>query len=276
MPDRRTIPSTSIRLAAVDLDGTLLGPDGQVSRENFEALQRLSDMGLEVVLASGRHYCTTIPHAEKLPMVRWLVSTQGAEVSNKDRSLILRRAFLPQATSAALVRLADEQGFTDINYLPEGVFTTKNPDHFLNLYAGLSGRIPAHIAPETLRAEPAYKMVWLGEPARVRALADADFIKELDLQWVQTHDSICEFMPKTTTKAAGLAALAAHLKIPSAAVVAFGDGDNDIPLFRWAGLSYAMPHAWPKAREAATHVGPQAPASTAFAQAADAFLKRQA
>jgi len=276
MFDRRIDSATPIRLAAIDLDGTLLGPEGRISAENLDALRALAEAGIEVVLASGRHYCTMIPYAEKLPMVRWMVTTQGAEVGSKDRTRILRQAYLPAETVGTINRMGAQYGFTDVNYLPQGVFTTRNPDTFLNLYAGLSGRIPAPITPETLLTEPVYKVVWLGEPQRIRALGEDPAIRALGLQWVQTHDSICELMPLTTTKAAGVEALAAHLDIPQAAVAAFGDGDNDIPLFDWAGLSYAMPHGWPLARKAATRVGPEAPPETAFARAVEDFFARYA
>ncbi|MBC8134277.1 MAG: HAD hydrolase family protein, partial [Fibrella sp.] len=41
------------RLAAVDLDDTLLGPDKEISRANYAAIHRLVSAGVHVVLASG-------------------------------------------------------------------------------------------------------------------------------------------------------------------------------------------------------------------------------
>ena len=69
----------SVRLAAIDLDGTLLGPDLKISTENRSAVRRLADAGLEVVLASGRHYRAILPYALQLPEVKWIVSSQGGE-----------------------------------------------------------------------------------------------------------------------------------------------------------------------------------------------------
>ncbi|RYD26065.1 MAG: HAD family phosphatase, partial [Verrucomicrobiaceae bacterium] len=48
--------NTSIRLAAIDLDGTLLGPDSRISPENLSAVDQLTRAGIEVVFASGRHF----------------------------------------------------------------------------------------------------------------------------------------------------------------------------------------------------------------------------
>ena len=48
------------RLAAVDLDGTLLGPDKQIGPENAAAVQRLRDNGVIVIIASGRRLSSAI------------------------------------------------------------------------------------------------------------------------------------------------------------------------------------------------------------------------
>ena len=51
--------------------------------------------------------------------------------------------------------------------------------------------------------------------------------------------------------------------------LAFGDGNNDVELLRWAGCSFAMHHGRTSAREAARHVSPAGPPETAFARAVD-------
>jgi hydroxymethylpyrimidine pyrophosphatase-like HAD family hydrolase len=66
--------------------------------------------------------------------------------------------------------------------------------------------------------------------------------------------------------------LAEHLGISTAETVAFGDADNDIPLFEWAGVSVAMPHGWPTAQRHATAIGPEGPPETALARAVDLAL----
>ena len=55
------------RLAAIDLDGTLLAPDHTISPANARAVERLQAAGIEVVLASGRHQGTMVAFARALP-----------------------------------------------------------------------------------------------------------------------------------------------------------------------------------------------------------------
>ena len=56
-------------------------------------------------------------------------------------------------------------------------------------------------------------------------------------------------------------------------VVAFGDGENDVPMFEWAGMSVAMPHGWPLALARAKLIAPAGPPETALARGVDLILQ---
>ena len=57
--------------------------------------------------------------------------------------------------------------------------------------------------------------------------------------------------------------------VEASEVVTFGDGDNDVPMFEWAGASFAMAHGWPSALQTATHITAAGPLETAFARGVD-------
>jgi hydroxymethylpyrimidine pyrophosphatase-like HAD family hydrolase len=92
------------------------------------------------------------------------------------------------------------------------------------------------------------------------------------VQTVRTQARFLEFLPAHVTKACALDVLAARLHISASEAVAFGDGENDIPMFDWAGYSVAMPHGWPKAIARAKMVAAEGPDETAFARAVDMLL----
>ena len=72
-----------------------------------------------------------------------------------------------------------------------------------------------------------------------------------------------------TSKAAALDLLARRLGTQAAEVITFGDGDNDVSMFQWSGLSVAMPHGWPAAIQAASFTVAPGPAETALARGVD-------
>src|SRR5688572_22576272 len=100
---------SDIRLAAIDLDGTLLGTNHNLGEQNRRAVAEFFDAGIEVVLASGRHYLSMRPFAEQLG-VRWLVSAQGGEVSDVSRTQVLDRRFLSHEQVTEIVVVLAKRG----------------------------------------------------------------------------------------------------------------------------------------------------------------------
>jgi len=254
------------RLAAFDLDGTLLGPDTTISPANRKAVERLHQTGVEIVLASGRHHANVQKIAESLPSVRWIVSSQGGEVSDINRRQRLHEVFLEPTLSRKAVLLGLKLGFSIIVYANDNVrATAENED--VHFYARLAGNIPTGYSPDALLTGSIFKIIWIGNnTAQFEALAFNSELASLNATKVRTHQRLFEIMPPDVTKGSALAVLAKHLGIDSRDAAVFGDGENDIPMFAWAGTSVAMPHGWSAARECATFVAPPGPPETALAR----------
>jgi Cof subfamily protein (haloacid dehalogenase superfamily) len=264
--------STSFKLAAMDLDGTLLGPDHSISQANALAVRRLQAAGAQVVLASGRHYDSMHKYAASLPGVQWIVSCQGGEVSDAGRTTILSRRFLLRQDAAKIMEAGRTRGFSIVGYTVEGVFTDSETNIEMDFYADLTGLHPRVLARSELLARDIFKVIWMGEPADLSQVAPADMALPR-IQAVRTNARFLEFMPAEVDKGSALATLASHLGILPAAAVAFGDGENDIPMFAWAGMSVAMPNGWPLARARAKRVASDGPSETALARGVDLILQ---
>src|SRR4051812_2810221 len=100
------------KLAAIDLDGTLLGPTQLISEENVRAVQDLQSAGVQVVLASGRHYDSMREYADLLHGVQWIVSSQGGEVCDLQRQTVLSRKFLPGTEAERALEVGRSMGFS--------------------------------------------------------------------------------------------------------------------------------------------------------------------
>ena len=69
-----------VRLAALDLDGTLLNHEGQVTPRTRAALQAASDRGVVIVPTTGRPLGNLPPVVAQLPGVRYAITSNGAAV----------------------------------------------------------------------------------------------------------------------------------------------------------------------------------------------------
>lgn len=269
------VSSRLYRLAAFDLDGTLLGPKASLSAANVAAVERLRQSGTEIVLASGRHHASMQEIAKSVPGVRWLVSSQGGEVAAVDRRERLHAVFLEPTLAHQATQLGLRLGFSVIVYTADDVRASAD-DEGVRFYARLAGGMPACCPPDALLVGPIFKLIWVGNnPAQFDALATNPEVTALSATKVRTHQHFFEIMPPDVSKGSALAVLAKHLGIAARDAVVFGDGENDIPMFDWAGTSVAMPHGWPAARARATLVAPAGPPETALARAIEQLLAKQ-
>lgn len=262
------VVSQQFKLAAIDLDGTLLGPDREISPENFRAVQQLQQSGLHVVLASGRHYLNIHRYAAALSGIEWIVSVQGGESADLTRANVLNRDFLPQTMPRQILELGDALGFTSLIYNVDGILTAADWNSDLQLYSDIAGRQPLQSPAQSVLDQPAFKMIWMGPPEAIEK-ACTDITLSRDIQMVRTQERMLEIMPTAVTKASGLQRIATRLGIDPAETMVFGDGDNDVPMFQWAGASFAMAHGWPAALQSATHITAAGPHESAFARGVD-------
>lgn len=267
-----TAPLFPYRLAAIDIDGTLLGPDSKMSPENADAIARLRARGVRIVLASGRRHENMIRFHHALGLDTPLVSCQGALVKDEASGRILHHHPISAALAAEAVRDGMEEGMTIIYYQDDGIYISER-NYYTDLYHSRGGDpLIEGVLREITGAEP-LKMIWIHSAEKIAASLDAVRARYHGrLETVVTYPEYLEFIDMGVSKATGLAAVAAEYGIAPAEVLAFGDADNDIPLFQWAGRSIAMSEGTTAAKAAATSVAPAGDPATSLARAIDSIL----
>ena len=256
----------ALKLAAVDLDGTLLGPDKRISPENLAALDRLHAAGVEILVATGRHLTRIGDYLPHIPAARWVVTCQGAAVHEVAGFRRIHAVYLGADHARQLIETGSRLGFTSVVYAEDTVRTPETGE-FIEFYGHCAGGLPMRDDLAELAAAPAHKILWLGRGESIGGLAGHSEVRNIPLYQVRTHENIYEFLPANASKALGVATVAELLGLRPAEVVAFGDADNDIPMFEWAGESFAMAHGSEGARLAAGRVAPEGPPESAFARA---------
>jgi len=93
---------TSIRLLALDIDGTILDSHGNVPGANRDAIVRAIDAGVEVALATGRRYDFARSIFEQLPSPLTLILSNGAIVKTREGETLIR-SLLPREVARAVL-----------------------------------------------------------------------------------------------------------------------------------------------------------------------------
>ncbi len=262
-------------LAAIDLDGTLFGPSGRVHPANYAALERLAARGFVVVLASGRHPADIVKIARNLPMVAWIVGGQGCEVTDVARERVLSRTYLAAGEAALIAEAGHAAGYGVFAYTTDDEIAAWRNDDELARYEGLSQTNVRFVEPNVLEAETLFKMMWVGATERIDALVTSGGhpVPGVTAATVRSHDFVFEFVPPDASKGTGLATLAGELGLAREHVVCFGDADNDLSMFDWAGCAVAMPHARDHVKARASFVASAGPSDDAFARGVAELLE---
>jgi 5-amino-6-(5-phospho-D-ribitylamino)uracil phosphatase len=260
------------RLVALDIDGTILNPDGHVSPRVRRAIQAVLDRGVLVVLCTGRAFSRGVKGlAEELGLSLPAIVRNGTAVQDSRTGAVLERYPITPAACTAALDVMLRHGLSPI--VEEG------PEHGDGLYTLPADRLhPAvayyadvwqrtehlrHVAVDELyRVRDTNWIGGCGDRARVRAAYEAlQSIPGVDASFYgvwQPDDALhCTgIAPKGCSKASALARFAAARGIGLDETLAIGDYLNDIEMLAEVGWGVAMGHAPDAVKAVAKAVAP--------------------
>ncbi len=258
-----------IKLIALDLDGTLLNRDKQISERNRCALQRAADQGIWIVPSTGRFYKGMPAVVRELPFVRYTICVNGAEVYDAAEQRTLYRAEIPPLAADRLFAYMD--GLPVIYDCYQDGWGWMDKTHYARMEEFLDDQFALDMV-RNLRTPVEHFRRAMRE--RNRPIQKAQmFFRQSDLaRRAEELERMPEQFPELAiTSAAGnnieinsreagkgraLQELCAFLGIRPEASMAFGDGLNDLSMLRDAGVGVAMGNAAAQIRDAADLVAP--------------------
>jgi Cof subfamily protein (haloacid dehalogenase superfamily) len=247
-----------IRMAVLDVDGTLLTSDARLTGATVAAVGRARARGLEVCLATSRGPGGLRWVVGRLGLEAWVVAYQGALAGRLDRagSLAgppLAERPLPAAAARVVLAEAAAMGLSASWFAGPGWFALAD-DAAMRREAGIVRDTFVVAGPPADGQDPHKLMLIAGHPALVPSLHALARRLPPDCAGHFSHDNYLEVTRADVDKAEALADLAARLGIPLAEMAAIGDGQNDLGLLRAVGLPIAMGNAKPALKQVAAFV----------------------
>ena len=229
------------RLAALDLDGTLLNDEHIVTDRSCEALRELSAQGVAVVLISGRMHRAILPISDQIGLENPIISYNGGMVKHPRTEEVIHHTPIPGADAMALVEYGDQEGL-HLNFCLNDRLFIREYNQWSELYEKRTG-VPATALGNLheLDGQEPTKMQILDTPEKIDLLlteCKTEFGERLYV--TRTQVEYIEFMNPQVSKGRALQALADQLNIPNNLIVAFGDGYNDESMMEIAGFRVAM------------------------------------
>jgi len=267
----------SVRLVALDLDGTLTGDGMRISPRVRGALRKALDAGVHVTLASGRPFHQTRLFAEDLGIHEPLICYQGAVVQDPGSEEVYFRRGVPLHLAQEFIDVAREHGWDLCAYVDDRLYVERVTP-LVRFYAEY-GPIK-----EELNPVGDWKAFLSREPIKLIVVAEAEQAAKANdllherfagrLRIVRSFDCFVEGTNLAASKGQALSFLAQKLGVTQAETMAIGDNDNDADMVAWAGLGVAMGNASPAVKAGADYIAPPIEEDGA-AEAIERFILEQ-
>lgn len=258
------------RLLAIDIDGTLVNSQHELSQRTRQAVLRAKRAGVEIVLATGRRYSRVLSLVEPLELNVPLVTASGALIKRaSDHQTLFQAEFLPRALGVCLETIAS-QGYEAVLYgdtfhegfdfYHRGVATScRLLTEFFAKNEGF-GCVDAMIM--TQPPPGIFAGFVMGARDEMHSLInkiERALPGQLYLHVLRSPryaGFMCEIAPAGVSKWTGVWQLAEEWGIAAEEICAVGDDVNDIPMIEAAGLGVAMGNAVEEAKAAADRIAP--------------------
>jgi Cof subfamily protein (haloacid dehalogenase superfamily) len=254
-----SVPADSLRLIAIDIDGTLLSPEFKISETDLATLRRAHAKDIEIILVTGRRHTFALPIAQQLGFDLWLISSNGA-ITRSLAGETFHRDLLPEPTCRELVRVMQEfRGQTvltfDSNDLPGDASGTIVIERLDKLEASIQRWLEKNmqyikfVVPieNALTTDPVQAMFCGPIADMQRALQVLGScglpITVLRTEYPGRDLSIVDVLNTGCSKGHALERWASYRRITREQVMAIGDNYNDIEMLVFAGLPFIMGNA---------------------------------
>ena len=229
----------SYRLVVCDLDGTLLNAQHRLGDYTRSVLARLPDLGVELMLASGRHGRDLLGLAAELGTCSCLICANGAAVHDATGRLLYHQAIEPDSLGFLLRDPLFDGLHKNLYRIDDWV--VERPEPVLLRYHRESGFAYRVADFARLDAQPVLKVFFYGDHERLAGLEGV--IRARGAGRLGTTFALpmtLEVMAAGVSKGAALARVLAQRGLDPSEVIAFGDGLNDLELLHYAGKGVVM------------------------------------
>lgn len=228
------------KLLAVDMDGTLLTTDKTISPETLEKINEMGRAGKIFCISTGRPFAGIKKYSDLIENNIPLITYNGAIVRFSKSDEVLLSETLSAAQSKKILDIIVSHSGTYVLWAEEKIYASVIND-VTKAYFSISGVQPVLIEKDTVIPHGSItKIIWFDENSKLKEY-QRTFLKGIDdVNFFTSQPTFLEFVSKNISKANAMKTLADYYGLTKENMVAVGDGCNDIPMIRYAGLGVAM------------------------------------
>lgn len=237
------------KLLVLDVDGTLLNQAGEITKRTLATLRKVQQMGVRIMLASGRPTYGLLPLARMLELGTYegyILSYNGGQIiSAKNGEVVFERRINPEMLPY-LEKKAKKNGFSIFTYNENRIITNNASDSHIVDEAFINNMEIQQTDEFSLAVDyPPCKVVLVSDDEAALVDLEGHWKRRLNgvLDVFRTEDFFLEVVGCGIDKANALAAFMNKAGIDTEEVIAIGNGVADVTMLQMAGLGIAMGNA---------------------------------
>jgi cof-like hydrolase len=248
------------KLLVLDVDGTLLNDEREISKRTLAALLKVQQMGVRIVLASGRPTYGLMPLAKTLELGnygRFVLSYNGCQIIKAQNGEILFERRINPEMLPYLEKKARKNGFAIFTYHDDTLITDSPDNEYIKNEALLNNlKIIREDEFSTAIDFAPCKCMLVSDKEKALIGLEQHWEKRLagTLDAFRSEPYFLEVVPCGVNKANTLGALLEHLGVTREEVIAVGDGVCDVTMLQLAGMGVAMGHSQDSVKVCADYV----------------------
>lgn len=229
------------KLIAVDIDGTLLNSNGEISPYTIECIHKCHNNGIKFVLSTGRPLVGVLELLDKINIDIPIITFNGSEVLKGKSKEIIYQNNLNSNDSKYIFQLGLTKVDLVVAWVDNQLYVNTNnskADFYANI-ANTKFNLIQDI--EKLFIKGSNKILWYDNESTIQKLSiEISSIIPNSTNFHTSRPYFLEFVDKNSSKAIAMQKLGEYFNINSSEMIAIGDGFNDISMIKYAGLGVAM------------------------------------
>lgn len=248
------------KLLVLDVDGTLLNDEREISKRTLAALLKVQQMGVRIILASGRPTYGLMPLAKTLELGNYggfVLSYNGCQIIKAQNGEILFERRINPEMLPYLEKKARKNGFAIFTYHDDTLITDSPDNEYIKNEALLNNlKIIKEDEFSTAIDFAPCKCMLVSDKEKALIGLEQHWEKRLagTLDAFRSEPYFLEVVPCGVNKANTLGALLEHLGVTREEVIAVGDGVCDVTMLQLAGMGVAMGHSQDSVKVCADYV----------------------
>lgn len=244
----------------VDLDGTLLNREGNVSSFVLESIDKAAECGIQTIICTGRPYASAKRYHDLLKKRAPMILNNGATAISEDGK-VLWESYLASDTVKEVVLFLEKEGFHYQLYDRESILVKRHSymeNRILRWNEKLEDQekilvVSLEEAKDFFQRDHFFKILVVEEQEERRLYLE-NFLKKHNLNTMRSQSNYIDIMAAGISKGSGVKKIKEIRKIQR--IMTIGDQQNDISMFLEADLAVAMQNAHPQLKELAHWIVP--------------------